>query len=233
MVGTFALAGGDEFRPIYDQADRALLAAVPADQQRIVIIPTAAGQQEPDRAVANGVRHFQRLAPRATVEGVMVIDAATATKRDLAARIASAGMVYLVGGDPRHLARSLRGSEALAAIAAVAARGGVVAGSSAGAMALGETMRWDGNSEAGLGLIPNLLALPHHGNRPQSLASVRAGLPPALVALGIPTGTICLTHAENQADDVPNLWQVVGMHPVTIYRASVVERAAPGETFLF
>jgi cyanophycinase len=233
MMGTFALAGGDEFHASYDEADRALIAAMPADQQRIVIIPTAAGMQGPDRAIANGIRHFQRLAPRMTVEGVLVIDAATAARADLAARIAAAGMVYLVGGDPAHLVRSLRGSEALAAIAGIAARGGVVAGSSAGAMALGETMRWGNNHAAGLGMIPNLIVLPHHANRPQPLSRVRMGLPSTMVALGIPVATVCMTQATNQADDVPNEWQVLGAHPVTIYHADTVEQVGPGETFLF
>src|SRR6185437_3512074 len=109
-----ALAGGDEFRQDYDAPDRSLLGAMPPGPGRILIVPTAAGQQGPEQAMANGVRHFHRLAPQATVEGVPVIDAASANDRNLAARVASASMIYLTGGDPGYLVRALRGSEMLA-----------------------------------------------------------------------------------------------------------------------
>jgi cyanophycinase len=231
MVGIFALAGGDEFRPAYEAPDRALLAALPAGQVRIVIIPTAAGQQGPQQALANGVRHFRALAPRATVEGVSVVDGASANDRDLAARIASATLVYLTGGDPGYLVRALRGSETLAAMAAVAARGGMVAGSSAGAMALGEVLRWGGGLEPGLRFVPRVVVLPHHPDRPQSLERARAGLPAHLVALGIPVGVTCLSRAQHPISGDPDAWEVLGDHPVTIYRAEGITQAAPGESF--
>jgi cyanophycinase-like exopeptidase len=231
MIGTFALAGGDEFRQAYEEPDRALLAMLPASVGRIVIVPTAAAQQGPQMAIANGVRHFQRLAPRATVEGVMVIDAASANDPALAARVASASMIYLTGGDPGYLVRALRGSETLAAIAAVAARGGVVAGSSAGAMALGEVMRWGGGWEPGLHFVPGIVVLPHHPDRPQSLDGARAGLAERIVVLGIPTGVMCVSRAQHPVTGDPDAWEVLGRHPVTLYRADGISQAAPGETF--
>jgi cyanophycinase len=231
MVGMFALAGGDEFRPAYEAPDRALLAALPAGPVRIVIIPTAAGQQGPQQAMANGVRHFRALAPRATVEGVPVVHGASANDRDLAARIASATLVYLTGGDPGFLVRALRGSEALAAMAAVAARGGMVAGSSAGAMALGEVLRWGGGLEPGLRFVPRVVVMPHHPERPQPLERARAGLSAHLVALGIPVGVTCLSRAQHPISGEPDAWEVLGEHPVTIYRAEGVAQATPGETF--
>ncbi len=231
MVGTFALAGGDEFRAAYEEPDRVLLAALPASVGRIVIIPTAAGQQGPQMALANGVRHFKKLAPRATVEGVLVIDATSANDRDLAARVASASMIYLTGGDPGYLVRALRGSETLAAIAAVAARGGIVAGSSAGAMALGEVMRWGGGWGPGLRFVPGIVVLPHHSDHPQALDQARAGLAARIVALGIPTGVTCVSRAQHPVSGDPDAWEVLGHHPVTIYRAGSVSQAAPGETF--
>lgn len=231
MVGMFALAGGDEFRPAYQEADRALVAAMPVEFTSIVIVPTAAGHQGPAQAVANGVRHFRAVAPRATVDGVMVVDATSANDPQLAARIASAGLVYLTGGDPGHLVHALRGSEALAAIAAVAARGGIVAGSSAGAMALGEVMRWGGGWEPGLGLVPGVAVLPHHANRLPNLMAARAGLPEEVVALGIPVGVTCLSRAQNAQSGNPNVWQVLGAEPITIFRAQGISQAQPGTTF--
>ncbi len=231
MVGMFALAGGDEFQPEYDAPDRALVAAMPAGPGRIVIIPTAAGRQGPQQAMANGVRHFHRLAPHATVEGVPVIDAASANDPNLAARVASADMIYLTGGDPGHLVRALRGSEMLAALAAVAARGGIVAGASAGAMALGEMMRWGGGWEPGLNLVRGLVVLPHHPAAPQPREQARAGLNGSLVALGIPTGVVCLSRAQHPTTGEPDAWEVLGNYPVTLYRAQGTMQVPPGQSF--
>ena len=231
MVGIFALAGGDEFGASYAESDRALIALLPLEQQRIVIVPTAAGRQGPEVAVANGVRHFHQLAPRAIVEGVLVVDAASANDRQCAARIAAAGMVYLTGGDPGYLVHALRGSEALAAIAAVAARGGIVAGSSAGAMALGEMMRWGERWEAGLGLVRRVVVLPHHPERPATLAITRAGLAEHIVALGIPVGVTCICQPASPHSDEGAVWRIVGAQPITIYRAEGVTQVQPNETF--
>jgi cyanophycinase len=230
MMGLFALAGGDEFRPAYEFADRALLAAMPP-QSSIVIVPTAAAQQGPEQAIANGIAYFRRLDPRATVEGTLIVDTASANDQNLVARIASAGMVYLTGGDPGYLVHTLRGSEALAAIAAVAARGGVVAGSSAGAIAMGETMRWGSGWEPGLGFINNLVVLPHHADRPNALALVRASWPASSVVLGIPTGVVCLSRSQNTQSGEPDTWEVLGKRPVTLYRADGITQIQPGAMF--
>ncbi len=229
-MGMIVLAGGDEFRRAYDGPDRALLGLLPPNAGHIVILPTAASRQGPEQAIANGVRHFKSLAPQAPVEGALVIDEASANDSALAMRIASAGMVYLTGGDPGYLVQVLRGSEALAAIAAVVARGGVVAGSSAGAMALGEQMRWAGGWQPALDQVHGVVALPHHGNRPLPLDRVRAGLPESFVALGLPTGVNCVgLRAAGDGDQFS--WRVFGKHPVTIYRSNGVTQARDGETF--
>lgn len=231
MEGVFALAGGDEFRRAYDKPDSLLLERLPQGHGPIVIIPTAAGRQGPEMAIANGVRHFQGLVPRAAVEGAPVVDNATANNSALAARIASASLIYLTGGDPGHLVRSLRGSEVLAAIAGVAARGGIVAGSSAGAMALCEVMRWGGGWEPGLDLVPGLVVLPHHNAHPVPLAATRAGMPSHLIALGIPTGVLCLSQPSNPADPDATTWLVLGKQPVTIYYADRIVQVQPNEMF--
>lgn len=222
-MGIFALAGGDEFRAAYDAPDRALLAMLPAGAGALVILPTAAARQGPELAIANGARHFSHLAPRQAVEGALVVDAASASNNAIAARIASASMVYLTGGDPGLLVRLLRGTEVLAAVAAVAARGGIVAGSSAGAMALGEQMRWNGGWQPALGLVPGVVVAPHHEDRPGPLAATRAGLDDALTILGIPTGVICVQAGAG--------WRVLGRRPVTLYRAAGLEQVAGEGSF--
>ena len=56
---------------------------------------------------------------------------------DHAAALAAADLIYLSGGSPGYLVETLRGSAAWEAIQRVWQRGGTLAGSSAGAMAIG------------------------------------------------------------------------------------------------
>ncbi len=231
MAGIVALAGGDEFRRAYQAPDRALLASLPPGLGPIVIVPTAAAHEGPEMAIINGLRHFRALAGALEVKGALIVDAATANEPTLTEQLATAGMVYLTGGNPWHLAASFRGSAALEALRTVLQSGGIVAGSSAGAMALCAWMRGRGLQgwEAGLGLVPGLAVLPHHGNTPDDLSSTRGNLPDDVVVLGIPTGVNCVSQPEAGADHHYTRWRVLGNRPVTVYRASGVEQAREGQ----
>ncbi len=75
-------------------------------------------------------------------------------------------MVYLTGGDPWYLVQSLRGSATVEALKHVMERGGIVAGSSAGAMALCQWVRGRGSGwQEGLGLVPGVAVIPRHPHR--------------------------------------------------------------------
>jgi cyanophycinase len=233
MAGIFALAGGDEFRKAYEGPDQKLLALLPIGVGPIVIVPTAAAREGPERAVINGLRHFRALTPTIPVEGALVVDAATANEPGLVGQIRAAGLVYLTGGDPWHLAQSLRGSAALEALKAVLERGGMVAGSSAGAMALCQWMRGRGSGwQEGLGLVPGIAVLPHHGDAPGNRQATRGTLPAEVVALGIPTGVTCVGQQSTTPAAPAGQWRVFGARPVTIYRASGVTQAREGQGFV-
>ena len=232
MTGIFALAGGDEFRPAYHAPDRALLALVPPGLGPIVIVPTAAAHEGPERAIGNGSHHFFNLTPDIPITGALVVDTAKANDKRLVQRIAEAGLVYLTGGNPWYLVETLRGSAALEALQNVLQRGGIVAGSSAGAMALCQWMRKRGGGwQEGLGLIPGLAVLPHHEDQPEALERTRAGLPAEAVALGIPTGVTCVSQPGDDGSNAHSQWRVLGARPVTIYRATEVQQAREEETF--
>lgn len=232
MTGIFALAGGDEFRPAYQAPDRALLALLPHGLGPIVIVPTAAAHEGPERAIGNGSHHFFNLAPDIPITGALVVDTAKANDKRLGQRIAEAGLVYLTGGNPWYLVETLRGSATLAALQTVLRRGGIVAGSSAGAMALCQWMRKRGGGwQEGLGLIPGLAVLPHHEDQPEALERTRAGLPAEAVALGIPTGVTCVSQPGDDGSNAHSQWRVLGARPVTIYRATEVQQAREEETF--
>ncbi len=231
MVGTFVLAGGSEFQEVCDDADRALLTMMPGQIRQIVILPSATGEDDATIAIANGVRHFRALAPHASVEGALVLDAASANNTALAARVASANLVYLCGADPVRIVRTLRGGEVAAAMAAVATRGGVVAGAHAGAIALCATMRYGNGWQPGLGLVPGVAVLPLHDAAAAPSATIRAGLPDDTVVLGIPAGVNCVAYNEPGGADEQATWVVLGKQPVTIYRPTGVIQVCAGQTF--
>jgi cyanophycinase len=233
MAGIFALAGGDEFRKGYEGPDQKLLALLPLGAGPIVIVPTAAAHEGPERAIINGLRHFRALTPTIPVEGALVVDANTANEPGLVGQIRAAGLVYFTGGDPWHLEQSLRGSAALEALKQVLERGGIVAGSSAGAMVLCAWMRGRGGSwQEGLGLVPGIAVIPHHGDAPGNAQAMRGTLPAEVVVLGIPTGVNCVGQQSAIPSAPAAQWRVFGARPVTIYRASGITQVREGQALM-
>src|SRR5580658_4266686 len=132
--GPLALVGSGEYLPVMAGVEEMLLAGRPA---RYVQIPTAAapeGEQSLRRWLDLGAAQAERLG----VEQVPVVarDRDEADSPDLAALVEGAGLVYLSGGNPGFLARTLRGSRLWSAVAAAWQDGAALAGCSAGAMAL-------------------------------------------------------------------------------------------------
>jgi cyanophycinase len=190
-TGFLALVGGDEFKPGNDEHDRLLVehrASGPA-----YVVPTAAARQRPDLAVATAQQWFKRFGLEVQELPVLKRSDATVTPNvELAER---GGLFYLTGGDPGLVVDVLRDSPVWRAIAAAWRRGAALAGSSAGAMALGEwtliRKAYPGHAERrykpALDLIPGLAVAPHFetfGHRWVDSALVE---PPAedLVIVGI------------------------------------------------
>ncbi len=141
--GTLALVGSGEYLPPMEPVDRYLLSYVRGERSergaaRVVCLPTAAGT-EGEKTLRYwtdlGNEHFTRLG--VPVETVPVIDRAGANDESLAARVRAANFVYLSGGKPDYLHKTLADTPVWAAILGVLAAGGVVAGCSAGAMVFG------------------------------------------------------------------------------------------------
>lgn len=223
-MGLIALAGGNEFRPDCVPMDEALLRLSQRAVPRVVIVPTAAAHQSPRLAAENGMHYFAALG--AATGAAMVLTRTDAENAEFAQQLASADIVYLTGGDPRHLLDVLAGSVVWKAIVAVAARGGMVAGSSAGAMVLGGWIR-RGHTEwiPALGLAPRVAVLPHHEHAaPSNVTPLRVTLDPAAAILGIPTATACVS-------DDGNVWQVLGASAATLYRKNDTAAFPPGRAF--
>jgi len=167
MEGLLVLNGGEEFQPGNEPQDELLVEA--AGTGPAFVVPTAAGRQHPEAAVANAVRWFARLGLQ--VHELPVLKRGDAQAEKLALEAAQGSFFYLVGGDPGLVVEVLRGSRVWAAmVSAWAERGAALAGSSAGAMAMaGYTLvmaRWPHHdvrrAKPALGLLPGVAVLPHY-----------------------------------------------------------------------
>ncbi len=189
--GTLALVGGDEWTAGCT-FDAPLLAASGATH--VVVLPTAAAYQHPERVVLRAADWFGPL--RATVEGLMVVDRASAEDAGMAAVVARARFIYLSGGSPLHLRAVLKKSAVFEALTAAYAGGAVVVGAGAGAMVLTDPMvdPRGGALTLGLGLVDNLTVVPHFGDEHddahgQKLERTVAMAPAALPVVALPTRT--------------------------------------------
>jgi cyanophycinase len=159
MSGPLALVGGAEFTPAVDEIDRLLLELTGAAE--VLVLPTAAAFEHPERAVANAVRHFGALG--VTARGLPLLTRSDAHDPANAEALRSARFVYLAGGSPMHLKSVLKDTPAWEAIVAGHAAGAGLAGSSAGAMVLTDPMTdpRGGAFTLGLGLLSGVAVVPH------------------------------------------------------------------------
>src|SRR5207248_1515429 len=132
MPGLLALVGGDEFKPGNEEQDRLMVAA--AGTGPAYVVPTAAARQGPESAVAHATEWFGGLG--LTLRELPILKRSDAMKVLLAEEAARGGFFYLAGGDPGHVAQVLHGYAVWRAMFGVWRAGAVLAGSSAGALAL-------------------------------------------------------------------------------------------------
>ena len=169
VPGPVALHGGGEFEPGDEPFLDALLVAAgrlvgDGEPIRIAIVPTAGANGRPDIAAAHGIAAFERVAARAgrpvQAEPVLVLDATSAADPVLVERLRVVHLIHFPGGDPAHIPLTFAGSAAWAAIGAARDRGTVLAGASAGAMAMAP-LTWTPN-----GVVPGLAVVPGRGVEP-------------------------------------------------------------------
>lgn len=196
MTGPVALHGGGEFQvgdepfleALLDLAARRVGGGRPVV---IAVVPTAAARGRPGLAAAIGVEAFERVAATVGLDvdaaAVGVVNRATAADPGLAARLAAADVIHFPGGDPDLIPTVMPGSSAWAAITDAHAGGAVLAGASAGAMALGSWTWTPGGGMAGLMVVRGLVIVPHAhaANWTTTIERFGAWAPPGLGALGL------------------------------------------------
>jgi cyanophycinase len=203
-----AFAGGGEWQPGTDY-DVELLERSGADE--VLVLPTAAAYESPERAVKTAEDWFSSLGSRA--RALMVLRHGEANEEKNAAVVREARFIYLSGGSPLHLLSVLKGSLVFEALASAWRDGAVVAGASAGAMVLGDPMvdPRGGAFTVGLGLVGQLAVVPHHGSGSSHHFWRTLELAPAGLAIaGIPEHTALIRESDGS-------WRSVGETQVTVY----------------
>jgi cyanophycinase len=139
--------------------DRELLEASGGDE--VLILPTAAAYEHPQRAVDTAVAWFASFGGRA--RGLDVLARPDAENEANVAAVKEARFVYLGGGSPLHLRSVLKDSALWSALVEAWNGGAVVAASSAGAMVLCDPMvdPRGGAFTLGLGLVNGVTVIPH------------------------------------------------------------------------
>lgn len=227
-MGYLVLEGGAEFGGEMSEPDLQAIKLAGGFESPLCIIPTAAAADDNHkRAGGNGVRWFKSLGAK-NVFTVDVIDSKTANDSSLAASIRTSRLIYLLGGFPRYLEKTLANSLCWQAALDAYIEGAVIVGSSAGAMALCQYY-FDPHEKKimqGLNLIPNACVLPHHNNFGKGWSKQLARDLPNSILVGIDERT-------GMVSDVEGGWQVYGAGKVTLYRAGSTVRYGSGERFSF
>jgi cyanophycinase-like exopeptidase len=215
-----ALAGSGEFLPSMADVDREILRLAPGN--RVAILPTAAGLEDPAAWGRMGVTHFEELGARAT--HVPLHRRQDAFDPPIVNALSRGDLFYFSGGQPDHLIDALRESPAWDVISSRLVSGAAIAGCSAGAMALaGASIRiaatpWGWGP--GLGLLPGWAVLPHFDRvpeRPGAIDELLAAPPQVEHLVGIDEDTVLVWDGES--------WGVRGPGRVVDVRTGAESRA--------
>jgi cyanophycinase len=204
-AGSVILEGGHIESATFDAVATRLIALAGGPDALILIIPTANEAVAP-RLLGTGPAYdpeelvnLLKTKGAHRVEILHTRDRAMANSDSFAGRLRTAGGVWIPGGRSRILERTYRGTLVERELRALLARGGVIAGDSAGAIAIGCFMLgWTpdpwGIVTEDLALLPRVAVIPH--------ASATQGYVPAdetLAYLRTHPGPIGIVIDENTA----------------------------------
>jgi cyanophycinase-like exopeptidase len=238
MRGSIALVGSGEFLPIMADFEKSLIVnGINNGKKPIYVqIPTAAGQESPDR-----LKYWEELGKRQAellqIEQrfLPIFNRADAEKEEFAEQIKDAALIYMSGGDPHYLANSLIDTPVWNAIYKNWQTGASLAGCSAGAMAMCTEIpnfRFTKREPTpGLNILPNLRVIPHFDKFfrwiPDSAAKVLMHAPENSILLGIDELT-ALVRRSNETH-----WIVQGEAKVHILQGAPKQELLHGEEFMF
>lgn len=237
--GILVAVGGGEDKEDDMVVLRRVLDEVKGQAEHVEVI--AGASREPREAARPYLRAFEEM-------GIRKVDWLALEKRDEAnesrtvERLERADVIYFTGGDQVRLAETLRGSEALDVIRKRYEGGAVVAGTSAGAAAMSETMLARGKAEeglnkgnvetsTGLGLLPHTIIDTHFLQRGRFARLLEAvTVDPGLTGLGISEDTAIVVRNGRELE-------VVGSDNVIVFDGREVlhtnaREAHPGQALI-
>ena len=193
------------------------------------VLATAAGRQRPDLAVRNARAWFKQLG--LDVDELPAIRRSDVTSPKNAEQARTGRFFYLVGGDPGLVPKTLADTPVWYAVVQAWREGAALAGSSAGAMALGEWTlirdRVPGDARRryrpALSLVPRVAVIPHFdGFGERWVAGALAGAPRKDVVL-------VAVDERSAALWREGVWLAFGPGGVTVITRSDRRRFAAGE----
>jgi len=230
-TGLLALVGAGEYLPVMAELETTLLKA--GQSKRYVQLATAAGQESGERLMfwqGRGAEQADRIGAEQIF--IPVYTRQDAMREDYASLIDGAGLIYLSGGDPHYLARTLIGTPVYEAILRNWKAGSSLAGCSAGAMAMGPDIpnfrKMKEQGQEGFGIVSNIRTIPHYNKFfkwiPDAAAQLFLKAPDGVSVVGIDEDTAMLT------SDLKN-WQVHGVAGVHILSGGQSAKYLHGDSF--
>lgn len=219
-AGRIALVGSGEYMPHMADFERSLLDS--GNSPYFVQIPTAAGQESTSRLKyweELGSEQAQRLGAKQIF--LPIFNREDALQEKFARQIEGAGLIYLSGGDPHYLAKTLLGTPIYEAILSNWKSGSSLAGCSAGAMVFGPDIphfrKLKEEGEIGFGIIENIRTIPHYnkffGWIPEFAVQRFMQAPAHISVVGIDENTAIYS------DDLLR-WSVVGSGKVHVLKGT-------------
>ena len=212
QIGALALVGSGEYTDAMFSIERNLIetGVKKGKAPTYVQFATAAGKESRE-----SIEYWKNLGRKQAErigcdwKFIEVFDLNDALNQKWIEEIKNSALIYFSGGNPHHLYESLQGTQLWEAIKAEFKTGTSLAGCSAGAMVLGDLIALPfknfGRGITGLGLVGNLVVLPHYDKYFSRIPSV-------LQRLMLPNGKkhSVIGVDENTALIHENGWSIVG-----------------------
>lgn len=210
MSGWLALVGGHEWTEGCRPIDELLIKETGAKD--VLVVATAAAYENPQKTLDAATEYFKPLGLK--VKSAEVLRRPDASDKATIKTLKAAKLVYFGDGSPLHLRSVLTESPWWSTLAAAWTAGDIaVAGTGAGAMALGDPMvdPRGGAFTLGLGLLPSIAAMTkthewHDETKRRTIQLATKGVP--LVAVDDATAALRSPKGE---------WSVVGVGAATVY----------------
>ena len=238
MNGSLALVGSGEYLPAMAEFEKSLLEdGIKNGKENIYIqIPTAAAQESASRLEYwrdLGQKQAQMIGAKLLFLPIYTRD--DAQNMDFVNQISNGALIYMSGGDPHYLAKTLIDTPIWQAIVKNWQSGGSLAGCSAGAMVLSSQIPNFRLSRAepttGLNLIPNLRVIPHFNKFfkwiPESAAKLLMHVPDDSILIGIDELTAIVKRGGS------DFWQVYGQAKLHTLKGLSEQQLGDGQVIRF